>query len=271
MSVVVLCLVLLAPYGVLSNTIVKDAMPHGPDINHRFAKLEAVLESVLVKNAELESRIESVLVKNAELESRIERLEEENMRLKATAAEVEEAHDPQDTRENENDGENGHVATKNPRPMKTAGDTIKRRNSKLPRLVLSENASIGFTAVVSSPGIANIGQNQPIVYDEVITNVGGGYHIHTGVFTAPVSGVYVFSFDTMFEPGDSQFLSIVHDGLGILQAYGHGAGETRYITTSRTVVLQVNQGEDVWIRKDFDGPGRVHGWRHSSFSGWMLM
>ncbi len=85
-------LVLLAPYGALSDTRVEDYMAPETDINNRLAKLEVVLESVLVKNAELESRIE--------------RLEEENRRLKESAPYVEEAENPHGAVDHDNVGEN---------------------------------------------------------------------------------------------------------------------------------------------------------------------
>ncbi|XP_052820396.1 uncharacterized protein LOC128246245 [Mya arenaria] len=54
----------------------------------------------------------------------------------------------------------------------------------------------------------NTGVGQTIVYDHVITNVGGAYHNKTGIFTTPVSGVYVFNVDTMLDPGHRWLLAL---------------------------------------------------------------
>ena len=35
--------------------------------------------------------------------------------------------------------------------------------------------------------------DDPVVFDIVDLNIGGGYNIHTGVFTPPVAGLYFFS------------------------------------------------------------------------------
>jgi hypothetical protein len=45
----------------------------------------------------------------------------------------------------------------------------------------------------------NIGTHHQLVFDVPVTNYGNGYNKHTGIFTAPQSGMYAFSF-TIF-PG----------------------------------------------------------------------
>ena len=40
----------------------------------------------------------------------------------------------------------------------------------------------------------SIGQNQVLVFNKVILNDGNGYSMYSGVFTAPIAGVYHFNF-----------------------------------------------------------------------------
>lgn len=37
-------------------------------------------------------------------------------------------------------------------------------------------------------------QHQTVIFDHVETNIGQAYNQHSGVFTVPISGVYIFSY-----------------------------------------------------------------------------
>ncbi|WAR15346.1 LOW QUALITY PROTEIN: C1QT3-like protein [Mya arenaria] len=131
--------------------------------------------------------------------------------------------------------------------------------------------TVAFTALIPGQSITSLGVGQTVVYENAITNVGGAYHNKTGIFTAP--GVYVFNVDTMLEPGNSQYLELVVDGHRITASYTHGAGETHYMTSSRTVTMRVGAGSEVWVRTvnhALHGDGIIHGNGFSSFSGWLL-
>lgn len=47
---------------------------------------------------------------------------------------------------------------------------------------------VGFSACVSVPDLNDLGDKHTILFDRVISNVGAGYHNHTGVFIAPAKG-----------------------------------------------------------------------------------
>lgn len=57
--------------------------------------------------------------------------------------------------------------------------------------------AIGFSAVLTHN--AYLGNNQAIIYGNVLTNVGYGYNKWSGHFTLPRKGLYVFM------QGSSQF------------------------------------------------------------------
>ena len=44
-----------------------------------------------------------------------------------------------------------------------------------------------------------LGANQTVKYDEVLTNDGKGYDDRTGVFTCPVAGTYMFIVDSYLQ------------------------------------------------------------------------
>jgi hypothetical protein len=41
----------------------------------------------------------------------------------------------------------------------------------------------------------NPSQHHTMIFDTVITNAGGAYNQHDGIFTAPTNGVYVFTWN----------------------------------------------------------------------------
>ena len=129
---------------------------------------------------------------------------------------------------------------------------------------------VAFTAVVSPPILDNLGAGQPIVFDRVITNIGNCYDKITGIFTAPVKGVYVFEMTLMTDPGWYQYLELVQNDNHVIWNYGQASGQ--HDSSSRTVTIELAKGTRVWIRTQkaaTHGSGKVHGNRFSTFSGWL--
>ncbi|WAR25943.1 hypothetical protein MAR_011647 [Mya arenaria] len=55
---------------------------------------------------------------------------------------------------------------------------------------------VAFSATITKD-VTNFGSHQPLVFDKVITNVGGAYDSRHGTFRAPVDGIYQFSFSAL--------------------------------------------------------------------------
>ena len=74
MAAIVLVLLLFAPYGVVCNAVAESFINEQvQDITaERLTKIEAVLETVLAKNAELERRIDVLEGENQRLKGALE-------------------------------------------------------------------------------------------------------------------------------------------------------------------------------------------------------
>ena len=120
----------------------------------------------------------------------------------------------------------------------------------------------------------SVGHHQTFVFDQVVTNVGGNYNRHSGIFTSPSQGVYVFSW-TLFCQTSGYFYSEVvvnSNPIGALRCSAEGATNMRHVTG--VVVVEVNQGDIVYIRthptsSTTGGVLSSYVYR-SSFTGWKL-
>ena len=123
-----------------------------------------------------------------------------------------------------------------------------------------------------SPGPVNIGGNSPFVFDIIVTNIGGGYNSHTGIFIAPFDGVYVFQF-IVINNGDDP---VVHAGIekdGVVLAVGtsdvEGDGTNSYDDGSALVTTHLTKGDQVYIKRVNYGE-RVYGNVFCNFSGFLI-
>uniref|UniRef100_K1PU36 Complement C1q-like protein 4 n=1 Tax=Magallana gigas TaxID=29159 RepID=K1PU36_MAGGI len=129
---------------------------------------------------------------------------------------------------------------------------------------------VAFYAYMSQD-FPNPGASHTLVFDTVVTNVGSGYHSTTGVFLAPETGVYVFSWSMRLANGEYHQAELVHNYqvMGVAYLYA----PTGDHTVSETIVIHVNQGDDVYLRTQ-GGPnnGDIESGTggRSIFSGWKL-
>ena len=78
--------------------------------------------------------------------------------------------------------------------------TILYLLEKSKRLLLDEGP-VAFTAAIEKRTVSHVQINDIIVFPKVITSIGGGYSNLTGVFVAPVTGIYMFSCSLLDELG----------------------------------------------------------------------
>lgn len=107
-----------------------------------------------------------------------------------------------------------------------------------------------------------------IRFDNVITNLGNGYEPRIGHFTAPVKGIYMFSFTAMSEPGHKLHVRLVKNGNEIAR----GEGETNDFDSSTVVVIEtLNVGDLVWVSHQLPySDETIFGGGWSSFCGSLI-
>ncbi|XP_045185277.2 cerebellin-3-like [Mercenaria mercenaria] len=110
-----------------------------------------------------------------------------------------------------------------------------------------------------------------IIFDSIITNEGSGYDTSTGVFTAPVGGMFQFTVN---------FCSLYnqHSPIALVLAGKQIAKSSNYDTSHHTcgsfsAIVRVKSGEKVWV-KCVTGNSSYKlyrdNWMMNSFSGFLL-
>lgn len=123
--------------------------------------------------------------------------------------------------------------------------------------------AIGFSAVLNHN--AYLGNNQAVIYGNVLTNVGNGYNKWSGHFTVPRKGLYVFSCTFRANTNEGITVEIVENGRSVLIISSSVYSPE---TASGTVVLALKKGDNVWVRRL--GHGRQIEGYHSYFSGYLI-
>jgi hypothetical protein len=120
------------------------------------------------------------------------------------------------------------------------------------------------------------GKQQTIIFDMDITNLGGHYSRQAGIFISPDNGVYTFTWSIYcFDRDGHSWVSteLIVNSNPIAAAFCHGM-TGQYAQTSENVVVQMGQGDIVYLRThpthNIGGQIYSHPDAKSSFSGWKL-
>lgn len=116
------------------------------------------------------------------------------------------------------------------------------------------------------------GLRPTIKFEHVVTNVGNGYDVNTGIFTAPVPGLYFFSAE-LASPSNARFY-LMFNGTVVTYLFTIGAN-TKWESSSESITLKLELGDKVWV----NGLGTIEGYEphncqptcyHSSFAGFLI-
>lgn len=135
------------------------------------------------------------------------------------------------------------------------------------RIRRAENeVAVAFSAGLSQH-LLHVGDNQHIVFDHVITNVGNAYNPHSGLFIAPVSGIYVFSTSILSYDGRNNWASIVVNNIPKSHIYMH---DDRHAMSSHTLVFELSAGDDVGVQGHAGDAYQGENLPYTIFSGFLL-
>ena len=155
---------------------------------------------------------------------------------------------------------------------------MKHMDKSNKRLVLgSGSGGIAFSAYLSHT-ITGMANGQTVKCDVTLLNDGGAYNVHTGVFTAPKSGVYFFFFAIHAWHKDTVLLVDLTVDSGVMVDASideRNNQDNKEVAASNAAILHLWQGQSVWLTaypvnqtaSELDS-GNTN--RHVTFSGFLL-
>uniref|UniRef100_A0A673J8Y3 Caprin-2-like n=1 Tax=Sinocyclocheilus rhinocerous TaxID=307959 RepID=A0A673J8Y3_9TELE len=111
--------------------------------------------------------------------------------------------------------------------------------------------------------------DQPIAFDLLHTNLCDMFDTTTGRFTCPAAGAYVFIFHILkLAISVPLYINLMRNEEVMVSGYAND-GAPDHETASNHAVLQLFQGDQVWLRLH---RGAIYGssWKYSTFSGFLL-
>uniref|UniRef100_A0A3B4UL47 C1q domain-containing protein n=1 Tax=Seriola dumerili TaxID=41447 RepID=A0A3B4UL47_SERDU len=133
-------------------------------------------------------------------------------------------------------------------------------------------SKVAFSAALTDSGLLGpFNTDTTIVYSNVFTNIGKAYNPVTGIFTAPVKGVYYFRFTGM------DYRSAVHMGAAlyknnqrIMLTYEINVNNGYFEHMSNGVTLELEKGDVVFLRLPANKGLYDNNESHNTFSGFLL-
>ncbi|XP_053720110.1 caprin-2 isoform X1 [Synchiropus splendidus] len=138
----------------------------------------------------------------------------------------------------------------------------------MPVYPLSQPIRVAFTASRTA-NFAPGNLDQPIVFDQLHSNLGDMYDSRIGRFTCPVNGIYVFIFHILkLAINIPLYINLMRNEEVMVSAYAND-GAPDHETASNHAILPLFQGDQVWLRLH---RGAIYGstWKYSTFSGFLL-
>ncbi|XP_060729311.1 adiponectin-like [Tachysurus vachellii] len=146
---------------------------------------------------------------------------------------------------------------------------VNKLKHQVERLMKDIKPKVAFSA----SGPANVGpylERVTLVYRKALMNIGKGYDPKTGIFTAPVKGVYYFIF-VVFNANDlSTGVALMKNGKNIVFATDNEPGSDTEDTTTNSVSLLLEEGDQVYLELMETRKIYTDSNRRNTFSGHLL-
>uniref|UniRef100_A0A3B1IWS0 C1q domain-containing protein n=1 Tax=Astyanax mexicanus TaxID=7994 RepID=A0A3B1IWS0_ASTMX len=213
-----------------------QTLTHTPPIEARLRETEAQLQQLRTENQELQKKDEEQARKYEELQKTLQGQSEELRVLKDRSNITEDK--VEDLRKN------------------------------------NEVRKVAFSAALLTTGEGHVGPfsvETTLVFAKIFSNIGSAYNPITGIFTAPVKGIYEFKLFVYNQatPSVSSGASLHKNEERLVTAYSHN-DSSQHVSSSNSVIVQMEVGDVVFVRlwanrRIFDS--KHH---HSTFSGHLL-
>uniref|UniRef100_A0A3Q1EJ48 Uncharacterized LOC110951236 n=2 Tax=Acanthochromis polyacanthus TaxID=80966 RepID=A0A3Q1EJ48_9TELE len=136
---------------------------------------------------------------------------------------------------------------------------------------IRDEPKVAFATSLGGDGLQKTTNgNTNLIYKDVLTNIGQAYNSETGVFTAPVNGVYYIRF-TANAPTDFTMSAVLYKNDAEIQLITHeqpsGSGSD---TASNGAALQLQAGDRLSMKLWHNTQIWDNSNHHSTFSGFLI-
>ncbi|KAL7879375.1 hypothetical protein SRHO_G00016290 [Serrasalmus rhombeus] len=169
--------------------------------------------------------------------------------------------------------------------MEAEMDELKMKNEGLSRSLeiitktITDQPKVAFSATLSNlqEGFKFLGPFQntvTLVYENAFTNIGYAYDPQTGIFTAPLGGVYYFSFSLFHPVGPGSQAktgaSLVKNGVLVVAATDNAPGADSEDTSGNSASIRLEKGDQVYVQLWEMNRVYTDGNKRNTFSGHLL-
>ncbi|KAL6462612.1 hypothetical protein MHYP_G00290340 [Metynnis hypsauchen] len=240
-----------------------------PDIHSVLREMSAMLAELKVEQRHTTTAVNSMESRLRASESQMEELrkknEEQSQIIQAQAVN-------QNAMEERFGNELEELKRKSDDELKDLKTSFKVTENQVESLKQeNQERKVAFSASLTGGEADHTGPYDtlfPLVYKHIFTNIGNAYNPATGIFTAPVRGVYQFKFNINGGGGRVVAVELHKNGHHIAGTYANQPQGN--VTSSNGVSLLLEVGDVVCIKLHPNSWVHDSSFHHSTFSGQML-
>ncbi|KAK7506690.1 hypothetical protein BaRGS_00002165 [Batillaria attramentaria] len=147
---------------------------------------------------------------------------------------------------------------------------LKAGLASLRARIATQETRVAFNVRLSTTTSQPFTGTQTLVFGLVDLNQGGAYDKDTGFFTAPISGLYLFSLHLTHTPPGSIHAKIMKNGVEIAEV--EASGDDKYHDrSSSSVVVHLAKADKVWVKRYDGGSTQVQGGWRTAFTGILVV
>jgi len=145
---------------------------------------------------------------------------------------------------------------------------LAQLQSEVAQLKEARNKTVAFSVTFSTQYVT-VASGGVLKFDVAQTNIGGGFNTHTGVFTAPYDGVYVFIFNFMISNDNGSMQVKIVKGNHTLALAHASSKDSQYNKGMADATTHLQAGDKVWVRHAaYDH--HMYGKAWTTFNGFLL-